>query len=190
MLLIATVLAGFASEAVDRLSVARLDEIGLQDQALDPALIMGSTAVVQSLGAAVLLSIVAASLTGRRLVGAFAWLHLATAVGVAVLALVDQLWLALGGILATGTTREVARTVTIGWTNHFTDRHNRATVHSFAGQAGSVGEISGGIVLGVLAREVGIAPALAASAAVYLVAAAVSTAGRTRWRSGGSVDGS
>lgn len=181
VLLVAAVLAGFASEAVDRLSVARLDQIGLQDQVADPALIMGATAVLQSLGAAIVLSVTTASLAGHRLVSALTWLHVATAAGVAVLARVDLLAIALGGILATGMMREVARTVTIGWTNHFTDRRNRATVHSFVGQAGSVGEISGGIVLGLLAREVGIGAALTTSALIYLVAAGVASAGRSRW---------
>ncbi|MEM9519302.1 MAG: MFS transporter [Actinomycetota bacterium] len=182
VLLIATVMAGFASEAVDRLRVARLDRIELQDQPIDPALVMGSTAVLQSLGAALTLSLIATMLAGRRLVTAYAWLHLGAAAGVAVLALVGELWLALGGVLATGMMREVATTVKVGWTNHFTDRHNRATVHSFAGQAGSVGEISGGIVLGFVAREVGIDVALVVSAVVYAAAALVSTAGRPRWR--------
>lgn len=182
VLLVAAVLAGFASEAVDRLSVARLDEIGLQDEAIDPALIMGSTAVLQSLVAAGVLTVVAGMLAGRRYVNALTWLHVVTAAGVLVLAQVDLLWFALGGILASGTVREIARgTVVVGWTNHFTDRSNRATVHSFAGQAGSLGEISGGIVLGYVAREVGIAEALTASAAIYLLTAGVAALGRSRW---------
>ena len=181
VLLVAAVMAGFASEAVDRLSVARLDGVGLQSQSLDPALIMGSTAVVQSLGAAALLSLAAGALAGRRLVSTLSWLHLVTAVGVAVLARVDLLGVALGGILAAGMMREIAGTATIGWTNHFTDRRNRATVHSFVGQAGSVGEISGGIVLGIVARQVGIGAALTVSAVIYLLAALVTTAGRSRW---------
>ncbi|MEM7288060.1 MAG: hypothetical protein AAF480_17045, partial [Actinomycetota bacterium] len=37
VLLVAAVMAGFASEAVDRLSVARLDQIGLQTEGIDPA---------------------------------------------------------------------------------------------------------------------------------------------------------
>ncbi len=182
VLLVAAIMAGFASEAVDRLQVARLDQIDLQEQALDPALIMGSTAVLQSLGAAAVLAVAAAALAGRRLVPALAWLHVATAAGVLVLARVDLLGLALGGVLAAGMMREVARTVTIGWTNHFTEKWNRATVHSFVGQAGSVGEISGGIVLGIVAREAGIPAALTASAAIYVAAALVATAGRSRWR--------
>ncbi len=181
ILLVAAVLAGFASEAVDRLSVARLDQIDLQEQAVDPALIMGSTAVLQSLGAAAVLFAAAPALAGRRLVPSLASLHLVTAVGVAVLARADLLAVALGGVLGAGMMREVAQTATIGWTNHFTDRHNRATVHSFVGQAGSVGEISGGIVLGLVARQVGIGAAITASALIYLVAAATTLGGRSRW---------
>lgn len=185
VLLIAAVLAGFASEAVDRLSVARLDEIGLQDQGIDPAVIMGSTAVLQSLAAAAVLTLVAGTLAGRRYVNALTWLHLVTAAGVVILARVDLLWVALGGVLASGTVREIARgTVVVGWTNHFTDRGNRATVHSFAGQAGSLGEISGGIVLGLLARAQGIPAALTASAAIYVLAAGVAALGRSRWNRG------
>lgn len=182
VLLVTAVLAGFASEAVDRLSVARLDEIGLQAQAVDPALIMGATAVLQSLGAIGLLALLGSRLGERRYVDALVAVHVVTGIGVAVLAGVDLLWVALAGILATGTVREIARgTVVIGWTNHFTDKSNRATVHSFAGQAGSLGEISGGIGLGVLARTSGIPAALAASAAIYLLAAGVASLGRTRW---------
>ena len=182
VLLVAAVLAGFASEAVDRLSVARLDEIGLQDETIDPALIMGSTAVLQSLTAAAVLTLIGGVLAGRRYVDALTWLHVVTAAGVVVLARVDMLWFALGGILAAGAVREIARgTVVVGWTNHFTDRSNRATVHSFAGQAGSLGEISGGIVLGVLARSQGIPAALTASAGVYVVAAGIAALGRSRW---------
>ena len=182
VLLIGTIMAGFASEAVDRLSVARLEQIGLSDQALDPALITGSVAVLQSLGSIVVLGLAAAALVGVRLVPTLGWLHVATAAGVAVLATAGVLWLALAGMLAAGLAREVAGTATIGWTNHFTERSNRATVHSFVGQAGSVGEISGGIVLGVVARSTGIGTALVMSAIVYLAAAGVVRNGRSRWR--------
>ena len=182
VLLIGTIMAGFASEAVDRLSVARLEQIGLSDQALDPALITGSVAVLQSLGSIVVLGLAAAALVGVRLVPTLGWLHVATAAGVAVLATAGVLWLALAGMLAAGLAREVAGTAAIGWTNHFTERSNRATVHSFVGQAGSVGEISGGIVLGVVARSTGIGTALVMSAIVYLAAAGVVRTGRSRWR--------
>ncbi|MEM9133759.1 MAG: MFS transporter [Actinomycetota bacterium] len=181
VLVIAAVLAGFASEAVDRLHVARLDEIGLQTIAVDPALLVGAAAVLTSVGAFLLLGVLAPLLRGPGLVPALTALHLATAAGVALLARVDLLTVAVAGFIAQGTMRSIARTVTIGWTNHFTEAANRATVHSFVGQAGSLGEISGGIVLGVLAQRVGIVAALTASAAVYLVAATTAGLGRRRW---------
>lgn len=181
ILLIATVLAGFASEAVDRLSVARLDEIGLQSTPVEPALLVGAAAVAQALGATVLLFVFAKRLQGRRLVGALTALHVVTGLGVGLLAQVDHLTFALAGVITQDMMRNISRTVTIGWANHFTDAANRATVHSFTGQAGSIGEISGGLALGVLARQVGVGAAITASAITYLAAAAVSSRARRRW---------
>jgi hypothetical protein len=189
VLLIVTVMAGFASEAVDRLFVARLDEIGLRDVALDPALLVGSVAVMESLGAITILYVFGSRLAGQRLVSALTWLNVVTGVGVAVLARVDLLTVALAGVVTQGMMREVARTVTVGWTNHFTSRSNRATVHSFTGQAGSLGEICGGIVLGILAQQAGITAAITASAVVYLAAGAFTTRGRTRWTQTAALSG-
>ena len=181
VLLIVTVIAGVASEAVDRLHVARLDQIGLQDTGIDPALLIGSAAVFESIGAIILLFLLGSRFAGRQLVQIMVGLNIVTGLGVAVLARVDLLAIALGAVIAQGMVRSVARTVTTGWTNHFTDRSNRATVHSFVGQAQSLGEISGGIALGVLAQQGGIGIAMTASAALYLLAAGWATRGRSRW---------
>ena len=54
-------------------------------------------------------------------------------------------------------------------------------MHSFVGQAQSLGEISGGIALGVLAQQGGIGIAMTASAALYFLAAGWATRGRSRW---------
>ncbi len=180
VLLVATIATGFASEAVDRLSVARLDQVGLQDT-IDPALVVGGATVAQSLIVMGVLATAGSAMAGVRLVGVMTVVHAITAIGVIVLARGDGLWLAMAGVVGAGTARSVATTATIGWTNHFTDRANRATVHSFVGQSKSLGEISGGIVLGLLARDVGITAALTASAAVYLAASAWSVRGRTSW---------
>jgi len=180
VLLVATIATGFASEAVDRLSVARLDQIGLQDS-IEPALLVGGATVVQSLVVIVVLARYGDRLAASRLVTAMMILNAVTAVGVAVLARSGLLGVALAGIVLAGTARTVARTVTVGWTNHFTDKANRATVHSFVGQTQSLGEISGGIVLGLVAREIGIGAALTASAVIYLAAAAWTSRGRARW---------
>lgn len=131
------------------------------------ALLVGGASILQSLGAIALLLILARSFAGERLVRAMDGLNIATAAGVAVLARTDLLSIALAGVIAQGMVRDVARTVTVGWTNHFTDGSNRATVHSFVGQASSIGEISGGIVLGMLAQRLGLTAALTASTVLY-----------------------
>ena len=180
VLLVVTVVTGFASEAVDRLSVARLDQIGLQDT-IDPALLIGGASVVQSLGTIVVLFVYGRRLAGPQLVTAMMILNALTAIGVGLLAQGGLLAIALMGMVAQGTVRSIARTATIGWTNHFTDRSNRATVHSFVGQAQSLGEISGGITLGVVAQQAGIGTALIASAALYVLAAGWTRRGHSRW---------
>lgn len=180
VLLVVTVAAGFASEAVDRLSVARLDELGLQNT-IDPALLIGGATMAQSLATVVVLSVFGYRLAGRHLASAMAAVTLVTAIGVMVLARGNFLGIAIAGVVVQGTARNVARTVTIGWTNHFTSAANRATVHSFVGQAQSLGEISGGVVLGVVAQQVGVVEALTLSALTYVVVAAFARRGRRRW---------
>lgn len=180
VLLVVTVATGFASEAVDRLSVARLDQIGLQDT-IDPALLVGGATVLQSLAVIVVLATIGRAMAGSQLVTVMQVLNGLTALGVAILARGSLLAVAMVGMIAAGTARSVARTVTIGWTNHFTERANRATVHSFVGQSQSLGEISGGIILGLVARQVGIGAALIWSAIIYLAAAGWTGLGRRRW---------
>lgn len=180
VLLAVTVATGFASEAVDRLSVARLDQVGLQGS-IDPALLVGGATVAQSVGVIIVLALYGRKMASSQLVTAMLILNAVTALGVVVLARSDLLAAAVAGMVLAGTARSVARTVTVGWTNHFTDQVNRATIHSFVGQSQSLGEIAGGIVLGLVAREIGIGAALTASAIIYLVASGWTSRGRKRW---------
>ena len=180
VLLTVTVMAGFASEAVDRLGIARLDEIGF-GETIDVSLLIGAAVILQALGAIAILLVFGKRLAGQKLVRVMLVLHIVTGIGVAVLARVDLLAIALGGFIAQGMVRSVATTATIAWTNHFTDRSNRATVHSFVGQASSLGEISGGVGLGLLAQQAGLGAALSASALIYLLGAAWTSRGTSRW---------
>ena len=175
-----TVITGFASEAVDRLNVARLDEIGFPES-IDAALIIGAVVVAQSIGSIILLLLLGHRLVGSQLVSALLGLHIVTALGIALLARADAFVIALLGLVTAGMARDVARTVQIGWTNHFTDRTNRATVHSFVGQAMSLGEIAGGLVLGLMAHHYGLALAITLSGVLYLLAASVASLGTSRW---------
>ena len=180
VLLVVTVISGFASEAVDRLNVARLDDIEFPES-IDAALIIGGVVGAQSIGSIILLLLLGHRLVGSQLVSALVGLHVITALGIALLARADAFVVALLGLVTAGMARDVARTVQIGWTNHFTDRTNRATVHSFVGQAMSLGEIAGGLVLGYMAHHYGLALAITVSGALYLVAAGVASLGTSRW---------
>jgi len=179
-LFIVVALAGFGSEAVDRLYVARFDELPATSVAIDATLVGGIT-IAQSLLGAGFLYLWANRLRGERLVPALGLLHLGTAVGVLLLSGGNLLLVAVVGVVTTGTLRAIAQPVVQAWTNNFTETEHRATVHSFLGQAQSMGEISGGISLGIIASVFDISTALLVSCAVYVVAAVLAAAARKLW---------
>ncbi len=171
ILFIATVMAGFGSEAVDRLYVRRLDDLSVTAWTGREVVIVGGILIAQSVGAALLLRIYGSRLRGKALVPALALLMVGTAVGVLVLAQVDVLFIAGAGLVMQGMMRSVAKPVTVVWTNAYASKEARATVHSFIGQAHSVGEITGGLVLGAVATLTSLSTALTGSAILYLLAA-------------------
>ncbi len=180
-LFIVVALAGFASEAVDRLFVARFDELPTTSIAIDATLVGGISVSQSLLGAAALL-LLKDRLRGDRLVPWLSALHLGTAVGVLLLARGNVLVAGAFGVIASGTLRAVARPVVEAWTNAFTMAEHRATVHSFLGQAQSLGEITGGIGLGIVASQFDIATALAVSCAVYVVASILAGLAKRQWQ--------
>lgn len=179
-LFIVVALAGFGSEAVDRLYVARFDQLPATSVAIDATLVGGITIAQSLLGAGFLL-LFSNRLQGKRLVPALAVLHAGTAIGVFLLSEGSLLTVAVVGVITTGTLRAIAQPVVQTWTNNFTKTEHRATVHSFLGQAQSMGEISGGISLGIIASMFDISTALLVSCGVYLVAAVLAAAARRLW---------
>lgn len=171
ILFIATVMAGFGSEAVDRLYVRRLDDLSVTAWTGREVVIVGAILIAQSVGAALLLRFYGRRLQGRALVPALALLMVGTSMGVLVLAQVDVLFIAGAGLVMQGIMRSVARPVTVVWTNAYASKEARATVHSFIGQAHSLGEITGGLVLGAIATLTNLSTALTGSAVLYLLAA-------------------
>lgn len=171
ILFIATVMAGFGSEAVDRLYVRRLDDLSVTAWTGREVVIVGGILIAQSVGAALLLRIYGSRLQGKALVPALALLMVGTAVGVLVLAQVDVLFIAGAGLVMQGMMRSVAKPVTVVWTNAYASKEARATVHSFIGQAHSVGEITGGLFLGAVATLTSLSTALTGSAILYLLSA-------------------
>ena len=118
--------------------------------------------------------------------------YLASGRGVARLAVLLLLVTAVGGFIAAGTsvvvviglgyllqdsTREALWPVIEGWVNRDAPTEVRATVHSMMGQMTSVGQITGGLLLGALADATRIPTAMAVGAAFFLLAAGVATRG-------------
>ena len=176
-LVIATVFAGFASEAVDRLYVRRFDDIGLTDRFDNGVIVVAAVVVGQSFLALAALRIASRTIGARRhpevLAIVLAVLLAATAVGVALLALVDALVIAAMGLVVGGAMRAATEPVKSAWANEHAPPASRATVQSFVGQAHSLGEIVGGVTLGIVATIVGVPAALTVSALVYLLSATV-----------------
>lgn len=170
ILFIATVMAGFGSEAVDRLYVRQLDDLSAVVWTGREVLVVGIILIAQSLGAAVLLRTFGRRLQGHTLIPALALLMIGTALGVLLLAQIDLLIIAAIGLVIQGTMRSIAKPVTVVWANAYAEKESRATVHSFIGQAHSLGEITGGVILGAIATATSLSTALTGSAILYVLA--------------------
>ena len=178
ILFVATVFAGFGSEAVDRLFVRRFQDLGSAAWGNREVLIVGVVLIVQMLAAALVMRVFRHRWHGRNLVPALALLLAGTAIGVLLLAQVSVLWVAAIGLTLQGTMRAVSKPVVVVWANAYAEATSRATVHSFIGQAHSLGEISGGLVLGAIAAVYGLPTALTGSATLYGLAALVAIRAR------------
>ena len=166
--------AGLASEAIDRLDIRRLGDLGLADH--DEVVLVGVIAVAEALIGAVALLVATRRVAPGRSAAALAVLLAGAAVGIAALGLVALLPVAAVGLVVQGGLRQAAQPFAVTWTNANTPSTVRATVHSFVEQANSVGEILGGVLLGLVAAASTVPTAMALS--VVLMLAAAITAGR------------
>jgi DHA3 family tetracycline resistance protein-like MFS transporter len=172
-LLAVAVLAGTASEAMDRLREIHL----IQELRLPEVAGLGPVHWIGGLNAAALLvglALVAwlrtvvdparVNLLPRLLTAAYGLLALA-ALGFALtqsFALAFFFWCVFASV------RRACEPFITAWLNHRLDPSVRATVLSLHGQSGALGEMVGGPLLGGLARALGIRAALTAAAAVLL----------------------
>ena len=76
----------------------------------------------------------------------------------------------VGTFIVRGMAWVIIPTVATIWINRRTPSDVRATVHSFLGQAESIGEITGGITLGIVAQVSSLSVALTGSAGLFLMA--------------------
>ncbi len=180
ILVIAVFIGGLAKEAIDRLDVQRLVDVGLPDD-IDEVLVIGALVAANSLIGAGMLAVAKRRARGSSVVPAMSILLVGVAVGILLLAHMQVLALAgLGLILQGGFFLTTIPLVTT-WANTFASSENRATVHSFVGQAEAFGEILGGIALGALAQFTTVPTAMTVSAGLFLLAAGIASTARYHW---------
>lgn len=180
ILVIAVFIGGLAKEAIDRLDVQRLVDVGLPDD-INEILVIGALVAANSMVGALMLAAAKRRARGASVVPAMAALLIGVAVGIMLLAHMEVLALAgLGLILQGGFFLTTVPLVTT-WANTFASSANRATVHSFVGQAEAFGEILGGVALGTVAQIAGVPTAMTVSASLFVVAAAIASTARHHW---------
>ncbi|MEM9613359.1 MAG: MFS transporter [Actinomycetota bacterium] len=171
LLLVVLVLAGLASEAIDRLDIRRLGDLGLADY--DEVVLVAVIAVSESLVGAVVLWWAERRIGPGRTPTALGVTLLVAAVGIAALGLVAVLPVAAAGLILQGGVRQAAAPFTTAWANAHAPSETRATVLSFVEQANSVGEIGGGVALGLVAAATTVPTAMTVSLVLIVLAAGV-----------------
>jgi MFS family permease len=170
--LAATVLFNSGAEAVDRLFTSRLVDLGLP-QDPDPVLWFTAVTVTGSLAGIVTLHWIERRVTEsgalRRFYVAAAML---SAVAALLLASAPEILSGLAAVfLARGIGMRVLPVIASIWVNQRATSDVRATVQSFLGQAEAMGEVGGGIALGLVAQRLGVPIALTCSAALFVLTA-------------------
>ncbi|HCB37424.1 MAG TPA: hypothetical protein DEP66_04300, partial [Acidimicrobiaceae bacterium] len=173
--LMSTVVMGAANEAVDRLDTLRITALGLPAGDTTQAIVFFG--VVWFAMSALMLPVI--TLLGRRIddmatrraTRLLAVLLATSSVGVLALSLGPWFAFAVGGWAVRDVATEVTFPLAEAVVNRHADSSVRATVISFLGQAESLGQVVGGVVLGVVAQLTTVPWALTAAAALLGVAA-------------------
>lgn len=166
--LAATVLFNSGAEAVDRLFTSRLVDLGLP-QSPDPVVWFTAVSVVGALAGIVALHWIESRVEAE---GAPSRFYVAAgflaAVATLLLAAAPEIISGLAAVfLARGIGMRVVPVVAAIWVNQRATSDVRATVQSFLGQAEAIGEVGGGIALGIVAQQLGLSTALVCSASLF-----------------------
>ena len=166
--LAATVLFNSGAEAVDRLFTSRLVDLGLP-QSPDPVVWFTAVSVVGALAGIVALHWIESRVEAK---GAPSRFYVAAgflaAIATLLLAAAPEITSGLAAVfLARGIGMRVVPVVAAIWVNQRATSDVRATVQSFLGQAEAIGEVGGGIALGIVAQQLGVSTALVCSASLF-----------------------
>jgi hypothetical protein len=172
LLALSLVLVGLGAEAIDRLDVARLVEVGIPDE-FDEVVLVALLALAKAGAALVMLRLVERRLLSH---GAARWLMLlffSAAAAIAMVAGSDMIGVVFVALTVQEALRYGADPLVILLANRHDESDARATVLSFLSQARSAGEIAGGVFLGALATATSLSTAFAVSAVVFVGAGLV-----------------
>lgn len=183
------VVGGMAAEAMDRLDVRRLEDLGLSEGA-SPILVVGAVIATRSVLAWLVYRFFEDRFAGRRVVSAFSLLLAFVAVCALLLAHTPILAVAAVLLVLQGGLLDMTNPLIKTWTNALAPSSARATVHSFIGQARAVGEILGGVLLGITASVSTLPIAWTVAAGLFLLAATHARSALASWpaqlRTGGA----
>lgn len=177
---VAMIVAAVASEAIDRLSHRRLEDLSLSDQT-SPTLVFALVTIGTSTVAALLLWRYERRFAGPSVVGALSGLFIAVGVLVFAVAHTPIVIIAVAVLIAQGGLLDVTDTLIEVWVNALASHDQRATVHSFVGQMRAFGEIGGGVVLGTVAAAFTLPVALTAASVLFVVAGLITRTARQSW---------
>jgi len=166
----ATLTLNSGAEAVDRLFNRRLVDLGFPDSAETIAWFT-ALGIVGVLAGALALRVIESRIDEQGAPRRF-YLYGAglAVVGTLVLAWAPNVWVGVAGtFVVRGVAWAIIPAVASIWVHRRTSSGVRATVHSFLGQAESVGEITGGMMLGAVAQWSTLPLALTGSAGLFLL---------------------
>ncbi len=179
LLVVVLFILDMGSEVVDRLGHKRfLDAGGWDDSSL-----IGLWVLFSALSAA---GLIVNAFAGRALdrgfgVARLAVILLAIASAGAFLTASTAIVVIIGlGLMLQDATRESLWPVMEGWANRDAPSEVRATVHSLMGQTTALGELVGGLALGVLAQATSIRLAVFIAAGLWAISALLATRGIER----------
>ena len=179
----AAAIAGFAGEAIERLDTLRLVELGLADFDGGEAIVffgaMWFVMAALSIPVMVWLRRRIARPDAIRDARLLARLLVLAAAGALALAISPVFAIALGGWTVLDVAGETTYPLAEAMANREASSTVRATVISFLGQAEALGQVLGGVTLGLVAQFVSVPVALTVAAGLLAVAVIpVAVAGR------------
>lgn len=173
---IATLFFAMADQAIDRLDIRRLVDLGFPDIGGEDAVIgfglIWIVMTVLNIPVMVIADRRASDLDTAATARLLRLMLLAASAGITAMALGVSFVLAVIGWIVRDVAREVIEPLAVAWTNRHAPSEARATVLSFRSQGAALGEVTGGLLAGAIATFVSLAAAFAMAALLLALAAA------------------